>query len=135
MANFVFNIAKGRVAKYADLPLANDALILVLLNSSGIESDAVLIDKADLAALVSGTTDECTFSGYTRRTLAGVTVTVDNTNDRVDVSATSPSSYTNTGSAVAVAKAVICYDDDTTTGTDSALIPLVALDCVVTFDT
>lgn len=42
MADLVFNIAKGRAAARADLPLSNDALILVLLKTAGIEADGTL---------------------------------------------------------------------------------------------
>lgn len=120
MADIVFNIALGKVKYYAELPATNDALIMVPLESSGLETDAVLRDKDDLAAVVAGTTNEQTTVG--RKTLTGVTVTVDDTNDRVaidcaDVTWTSP-----TGNAIGAV--VICYDPDTTGGTDADLIPL-----------
>ena len=120
MADIVFNIALGKVKYFAELPATNDALILVPLESSGLESDAVLRDKTDLASLVAGTTNEQTTVG--RKTLSSVTVTVDNTNDRValdcaDVTWTAP-----TGNAIGAV--VICYDPDTTGGTDADLIPL-----------
>lgn len=135
MADIVFNIAKGRVAELAALPAANDALILVLLKTAGIEADATLQDYDNLSLLLAATNDEADFTGYARRTLASVTVTVDDTNNRVDVDAADPAAWTNTGIAQAVSAAVICYDNDTTVGTDANLIPLVKLDYVVTFDT
>jgi len=120
VADVVMNIALGKVKYFAELPATNDALILVPLESSGLESDAVLRDKTDLASLVAGTTNEQTTVG--RKTLSSVTVTVDNTNDRValdcaDVTWTAP-----TGNAIGAV--VICYDPDTTGGTDADLIPL-----------
>lgn len=135
MADFVFNIAKGKIAYYCGLPATNDALILVLCKASGLEADATLKDYDNLSLLLAGTTDECDFTGYARRTLGSVTVTVDDTNDRVDMDAADPASYTNTGGATqAAGKAIICYDDDTTSGTDTNLIPLFAYDYAVTFD-
>lgn len=135
MGDIVFNIAKGKAGYYAGLPAANDALILVLLKSSGIESDATLKDYDTLAAILAATNDECDFTGYSRKTLASVTATVDDTNDRLDADAADPSAWTNSGGgAQAAAKAIVCYDPDTTGGTDSDLIPLVALDYAVTFD-
>jgi hypothetical protein len=135
VADFVFNIAKGKIAYYATLPLTNDAMILVLCKSAGLETDATLKDYDNLSLLLAGTTDECDFTGYTRRTIAGVSITVDDTNDRVDISGTSPASYTNTGGSSQLAgKAILCYDDDTTGGTDTNLIPIFAYDCAVTFD-
>lgn len=135
MADFVFNIAKGRVAELAALGAANDALILVLVKATGVETDAALRDYDTLAACFAGTTDEADFTGYARRTLASVTVTTDDTNDRVDVDAADPAAWTNSGGAAQnVAKAFICYDGDTTGGTDANIVPLVSLDYALTFD-
>lgn len=64
MANICFNIAKGRVKEFYNRVESNDptnsALILVPIETSGLESDATLIDKDDLAAVLSGTTNEQT---------------------------------------------------------------------------
>lgn len=130
MANIVFNIAKGKVAYYAGLPAAADALIAVPLETTGLETDAVLQDKDTLADVLAGTTNEQVTMG--RKTLATVTVTVDDTNDRVDVDAADITWTAATGNAVS--RLVICYDDDTAAGTDANLIPLVMLDFVVTPD-
>ncbi len=135
MADFVFNIAKGKIKYYAELPAANDALILVLCDTSGLETDATLKDYDNLSLLMAGTTNEMTFTGYARRTLTGVSVTVDDTNDRTDFDAVDPAAWTNTGGSPApCSKAIICYDPDTTTGTDADLIPLYAYDAVISFD-
>ena len=135
MGDIVFNISKGRIRSYADLSLANDALVLVLLKSAGLESDAVLKDYDTLAAILAATNDECDFTGYARRNLAGVVINVDDVNDRVDLDATDPAAYTNTGGASQQSgKAVLCYDPDTTGGTDADLVPIFAYDCVMTFD-
>lgn len=135
MGDFVFNIAKGRHHYYASLPAAADALILVLLKSAGLEADDTLNNYDDLGALLAAANDEADFTGYARRTLAGVTATVDDTNNRADTDATDPASWTNTGgSSQAVGKALVCYDNDTGAGTDANIIPLYAFDCVVTFD-
>lgn len=124
---FVFNIAKGGVAYYAQLPLANDALILVLLKSAGLESDATLQDYDNLSVLLAATNDECDFAGYTRRTLTGITITPDDTGNTNVVDAADPATYTNTGTSQTAGAAIICYDNDTTTGTDTSLVPLVQL--------
>ena len=135
MADFIFNIAKGRFARYCDLPEANDAVGMLLLITTGLEADATLIDYDTVAAVLGGASDEASFTGYSRMTLASVTVTVDDTNNRVDVDAADPAAQTNSsGGAVSVSKAIIYYDGDTTGGTDTNLIPLVGLDCVVTYD-
>jgi len=128
VADIVFNVAKGKLAYYGSLPAANDALILVPIETSGIVSDATMRDYTDLSTLLAGASNEQTTIG--RKTLASVTVTVDQTNDRVDIDAADVTFSAATGNAVSAA--VICYDPDTTTGTDSDLIPLVKLDAVFT---
>ncbi len=135
MANGIFNIAKGRIAHYASLPAANDALILVLLKATGLEADDTLNNYDDLAALLAAANDECDFTNYARKTLASVTVTVDDTNNRVDIDCADVV-YTAAGGATnnSVGKAIVCYDPDTTTGTDSTLVPVSYHDAVFTTD-
>lgn len=142
MADFVFNIAKGKVAEYAARVNANDptnsVLIVLLLATTGLESDAVLKDKDDVAALVSGTTNESTNTGYARKSLDNtglITITVDDTNDRTDVDMPDQTwaGVANDGTG-AISKLVIAYDPDSTGGADSAIIPLVCLDFAVTPD-
>lgn len=130
MASIVFNVALGRVASLAALPAANDGLVLVPLEASGLETDAVLRDKDTLADVVAGTTNEQTSVG--RKALAGVTVTVNDTNDRVEVDATDVTWTSPTGNAIGAV--VICYDPDTTTGTDADLVPLTKHDVAWTPD-
>lgn len=131
-SDLTFNVAKGKVAYYAGLPAANDALIAVLLKSSGLETDSTLKDYDDLSALLAGTSDEATDASYSRKTLASVTVTVDDTNDRVDLDCADITWTALAGAAIA--KLVIVYDPDTTTGTDSTVIPLTAHSLDVTPD-
>lgn len=124
MGNIVFNVALGRVASLAALPAANDALILVPLESSGLVTDSTMRDYDTLSDLLAGASNEQTTVG--RKTLASVTVTVNDTNDRVDIDAADVTWTTPTGSAIGAV--VICYDPDTTGGTDADLIPLTKHD-------
>lgn len=140
MANFVFNVAKGRVAEYAARVNANDptnaALVIVVLATSGLESDAVLIDRDTLADVLAGTTNEVTNTGYARKVLdqaAGITITVDDTNDRVDVDMPDQT-WTAVAAGDGWSKLLVCYDPDTGAGTDANIIPLTAHDFVVTPD-
>lgn len=141
MASFVFNIAKGRIGEYANRVESNDpansAFIVVLLASSGLETAAVLKDKDDLAAVVSGTTNEATNTGYSRKTLANgtLTITTDDTNDRVDIDFADQTwtAVANDGTG-AIGALVVCYDSDTTAGTDSNIVPLTYHDFAVTPD-
>jgi|SRR5262245_7494123 len=139
--NFVFNVAKGRIAELArrvatDDP-TNSVFVWVLLEASGLEADSVLIDKADLAALVSGSTNEATFSGYTRVVQNQAIVSTpspNNTSDTMSVDTADPSFTVSAGGGNVIAKLVCCYDSDSTGGADSAIIPLVALSWDITPD-
>lgn len=126
MSDFIFNIAKGRIAELGALGAANDALIWVPIETTGIVADATMIDYADLGTLIAGASNEQTTIG--RKTATGVTVTVDNTNDRVDVDADDPTWTTTSGNAISAL--VLCYDGDTTGGTDSNIVPLAKFDFV-----
>lgn len=140
MANFVFNIAKGRVAEYYNRVRSNDpaasALIIVILRTASLEADSVLIDKDDLAAVLSGTTDEATNTGYARKTLTDTDLTnlvPDDTNDRMDVDIPDLT-WTAVAAGDGWSKLLVCYDNDTGAGTDANIIPLTAHDFVVTPD-
>ncbi len=130
MADVVFNIALGKVKYYAELPAANDALIVIPLESSGLEADATLKDYDDVAALLAGTTNEQTTAG--RKTVTSVSVTVDDTNNRVDIDIADQTWTGLTGNAIGAL--LIAYDPDTTGGTDSSLIPLTKHDWTITPD-
>jgi hypothetical protein len=138
MANIVFNIAKGRVVEYYNRVEASDptnaALILVPIETSGLESDANLIDSDSLAEVLDGATNEQTTMG--RKTLTDSDLAAlpapDDTNDRYEVSL--PTVTWTAASGNAISKIVVCYDPDTTGGADSAIIPLTMFDAVVTPD-
>jgi len=92
VANLVFNIALGRVAELYNRVDTNDpansALIILILATAGIEADATLRDVDTVTALVAGTTNEVTNSGYARKTLTDTDIVAfapDDTNDRVDL--------------------------------------------------
>lgn len=134
MANIVFNIAKGRVVelynRVENNDPANSALILVPIETSGLESDATLIDVDTLTALLAGTTNEQTTMG--RKTLTDADLAAlpapDDTNDRYEVSL--PTVTWAAASGNAISKIAVCYDADTTSGTDANIIPLTMFDFV-----
>jgi hypothetical protein len=138
VANIVFNMAKGRVVEFYNRVENNDpstsALILVPIETAGLESDAVLIDKDDLAAVLSGTTNEQTTMG--RKTLTDAELAAlpapDDGNDRYDVSLPTVTWALAAGNAIS--KILVCYDADTGAGTDSNIIPLTMFDAVATPD-
>lgn len=130
MANIVFNQALGRLAYYASLPASDDALIMVPLESSGLVDDATMRDYDTLDAVLAGASNEQTTMG--RKTLASVSVTVNDTDNRVDIDAADVTWTAATGNAIGAV--VICYDPDTTGGTDADLIPLTKHDVTMTPD-
>jgi len=139
-ANFVFNIAKGRVAELYNRVDTNDpansALIIVILATTGIETDAVLIDKDTLADVLAGTTNEVTNTGYARKTLTDVDIVAfapDDVNDRVDLDIPDQT-WTAVAAGDGWSDLLVCYDNDTTAGTDANIIPLTQHDFVVTPD-
>lgn len=131
MADFVFNVAKGMIKYYAGLPGASDALIVVPIETTGIEADATLKDHDTLLALLAGTSNEQTTLG--RKTVTtSVVITVDDTNDWVDIDA--PDQTWTATSGTAVSALVWCYDDATGSGTDVNIIPISKHDFVFTPD-
>lgn len=142
MADFVFNRSKGRVTEFAERVNANDptnsVFLVALVASSGVESDATLLDKDDFAALVSGATNFATNTGSTRKSLdqtGGITVTYDDTNDRVDVDIPDQTwtAVANDGTG-AISDIVTGYDSDSTGGTDANVLPMTFHDFSVTPD-
>ncbi len=136
MANIVFNIAKGRVVEYYNRVKGNDPstarLVLIPIETSGLESDATLIDKDDLAAVIAGATNEQTTMGrkfLTDSDLAALPAP-DDANDRYEVSLPTVTWTAATGNAIS--KCVVAYDPNSSA--DSAIIPLCMFDMVVTPD-
>ncbi|GAA2327518.1 hypothetical protein [Dactylosporangium salmoneum] len=130
MGTFVLNVAKGRIAHYASLPNANDALIAIPIEASGVEADATLIDYDTVAALLAGPSNEQTTMG--RKVLTNVGVTIDDANDRVALDSDNIVWAAATGNPIS--DILIAYDPDTTTGTDADLIPLSWHDFAATPD-
>lgn len=140
MANQVFNIALGRVAELYNRVDTNDpansALIIVILATAGIESDAVLKDKDTLADVVAGTTNEVTNTGYARKTLTDadlVAFAPDDANDRVDLDIPDQT-WTGVVAGDGWNDFLVCYDSDTTGGTDANIVPLTMHDFIVVPD-
>lgn len=140
MANQIFNRAKGRFVEWGERVNANDptnsVFVIEALATSGLESDAVLLDKDDFAAVVSGTTNEVTNSGYARKSIdqaGGITITYDDTNDRADIDVPDQT-WTAVAAGDGWSKLVFGYDSDSTAGTDANILPLSHHDFVVTPD-
>jgi hypothetical protein len=136
MANIVFNIAKGRVAELYNRVESNDpansAIILVPIETAGLPADSALIDLDTLQDILATTANEQTTMG--RKTLTDVELAAipapDDTNDRNERSLPSVTWAAAAGNAIS--KILVCYDSDTTAGTDANIVPLTMFDAVLT---
>ncbi len=137
MANFAFNIAKGRMAEFFNRVDQNDptnsAIIAVPMSASGTEAQGQ--DLATLAAVEADANfAERTSGSWVRKVLTDAdiaAIAADNTNNRMpctipQITFTTPATGNDTTGIL------FCYDSDTTGGTDSNIIPLVHLTFAVT---
>lgn len=129
MSDFVFNVAKGRVAELFNRVDSNDpanSAIIVVPVDRGAATDATLKDLDTLSAVLGAVTERST-SNWVRKTLTDAdlaAIAVDDTNDRMPVAI--PNILWSPGpTAGAVTDLVFCYDSDTTGGTDANIVPLV----------
>jgi hypothetical protein len=140
VANFTFNIAKGRIVEFYNRvennDPANSAIILVPLSASGTEAQGQDLD--DLAAVEADANfAERTSGGWVRKTLTDAQLAAlpapDDTNNRYAVQVPSVT-WTATAAGNNTTGLLVCYDPDTTAGTDSNIIPLTHHDFAVTTD-
>lgn len=138
MADFVFNIAKGRFGEFYQRidtnDPANSAFILVPVDV-GATSDATIKDFDTLSAVLAGGVTERTATGWNRKTLTDTDLaawTPDDTNDRADYDI--PDQTWTAVTAGAVTDLILCYDSDTTGGTDANIVPVSQHDFPITPD-
>ena len=130
MADFVFNIAKGRVAELYNRVKSNDpansALVIVAVNR-GAATDATMKDYDTLSDLLGdAAVAEVTNTGYARKVLTDAdlaALAADDTNDRMACD-TGDQTWTGVAAGTAWTDLVFCYDSDTTAGTDANIVPL-----------
>jgi len=138
MADLVFNIAKGRVAELYNRVDLNDPANAVLVVTAWLSTatDATIKDIDTVALLESdANTAEATNSGYARKVLTDADVVAfapDDTNDRVDIDIPDQTWTAVAASPGAWSDLAICYDSDSTAGTDANIVPLTWHDFVVT---
>jgi len=129
MADQVFNISKGALMeKVRD---ASTNVILLLLKAN--EAETALVDHADVAALLAaGGNTEADFTNYARKIGITGTITVDNTNDRVDLDIPDQI-FTAAGGAAnnALAKAITAYEES---ASDAGRVPMTHHDFAATTD-
>lgn len=129
MADGVFNIAKGAIAEKFRDGAANGLILLLQVN----ESAGTLVDYDTVAAMLGGSNTEADFTNYARKTGLTGTITVDDTNDRVDVDIPDQT-WSSAGGATnnSLTKLIVAYEES---AADSGRIPLTHHDFVLTTDT
>jgi len=128
MADGVFNIAKGAVAeKIRD---SASACLILLLKAN--EAESTLRDRDDVAAVLANGSTEADFTNYARKTGLTGTITVDDTNDRVDVDIPDQT-WTAAGGGTnnTLTKLVVAYQES---ASDAGRVPLTHHDFAVTTD-
>ena len=125
MADGVFNIAKGAFAEMFRDSAAKG--ILLLLTTS--EAAAALVDYDDLAAMLAGAPVEAVDASYARKTGITGTITVDDTNDRVDVDI--PNQTFSALDGAAIVAAIFAYEN---AAADATRVPLSYHDIAITPD-
>lgn len=135
MANFVFNIAKGRAVELYNRVDTNDpgtsTLKVIPVEAASVESQANLEDSLTVAEVFDGATNEQTTMG--RKSLDDTVLaafTNDTTNNRNDLDLPDQTWTGATGNAVTAL--VIAYDPSG--GADTTLIPISYHDFSVTPD-
>lgn len=116
---------------------SNSAFVIVLLKTA--EADGTLGDYDDLSTLLAASNAQADFTNYSRKTLTDSDLAAlpspDDTNNRYEVDIPDQT-WTSAGGASnnTLVKLLVCYDSDTTSGTDANIIPLTHHDFSVTTD-
>jgi hypothetical protein len=136
MANFVFNIAKGRAVELYNRVDTSDPstsrLIVMALEAAGLETQANLEDSLSFTEVLDGTTNEQVTVG--RKTLTNTdlaTFTNDTTNNRNDLDLADQTWAGATGNAIG---ALVIGYIPISGGADSTIIPISHHDFAVTPD-
>lgn len=137
MADFAFNIAKGRVVELTNRVKSADPaasrLYLIPVDVAAV-TDATIRDLDDFAAIITAGVTERAATGWSRKTIAAAdisAVTPDDTNDwfAVDMIDQTWTAVT----AGAVTDLILCYAS-VATPTNAQLLPLTQYDFAITPD-
>lgn len=139
MADFAFNIAKGRVVEFYNRVKSNDptnsAFIVIPVDVAAV-TDATIKDLDTFSAVTGAGVTERSTNGWNRKTLTDSDLAAlpapDDTNDRYDIDL--PDQTWTAVTSGAVTDLIVCYDNDTTAGTDANLIPMCQFDFPITPD-
>jgi hypothetical protein len=142
MADFVFNIAKGRGVELYNRVENNDpsasALVLIVYTTAGTEAQGQDLDDAAAIEADANFAQAATGAGqWPRKTLTDTELAAfpapDDTNNRYDVSVPQVT-WTAVASSNNVQGLGVFYDADTAGGSDSNLLPVTHHTFTVTTD-
>jgi hypothetical protein len=137
MADFVFNIAKGRVVELFNRVDVNDpaaAILTVIPVDVAAVSDATLRDLDDFAAIITAGVTERAATGWNRKTLTDTDITMPAPNDAGDSYDIDIADLVWTAvTAGAVTDIIICYSS-VGSPTNAQLLPLTQQDFAITPD-
>lgn len=133
MGNGIATYAKGRFIQWSTVSAGSDAILVILLQTTGLVADATMKNYATLGAVFSGGNVEATFTNYARKVLTtGLTITVDTTALTAKLSM---ANYTWSAAGGAtnntLGKLITAYRP-TASSTDSQCIPMSYHDCTAT---
>lgn len=138
MANFAFNITKSRAGELYNRVDTNDpaasTLIVIPLETSGLETQANLEDSDTHTEVIDGTTNEATTGNWARKTLTDADIVAfapDDTNNRVDLVIPDQTWTAVTGNAVS---ALTVNYASVASPTDSQIVPISHHDFAITPD-
>lgn len=134
MAPFIFDNAKGRWVEKFLLPIGGDNIVVVLLQSSGLQADATLNNYTFLSQLLAGGNTEAGFTNYARKVLAAADLSVSvNTGTGVTTVDAVDQVWNSAGGALNNTMGAICFCYRPTSGSaDSAILLLSKHDFATT---
>lgn len=133
MGNGIASYAKGRFIQWSTVSAGSDAILVILLQASGLVADATLKNYATLSALFAGGNLEATFTNYSRKVFtSGLTITV---STGASTATLSMANYTWSASGGALnntlGKLITAYRP-TPSSTDAQCVPMTYHDCTAT---
>lgn len=108
-----------------NLPVGGDNIVIVLLQSSGLQADATLNNYSNLGSLLASNS-EATFTNYSRIVLSSLNITVSvNTSTGVTTVSIPSQTWNAAGGATnnSLGALLTCYRPSSTS-LDSAILPL-----------
>jgi hypothetical protein len=137
MADFAYNIAKGRLNEFANRVDTNDpaasALYMIPVDVAAV-TDATLRDLDDFAAIITAGVTERAATGWNRKTLDDTAITFPAPNDAGDSYDFDIADQTWTAvTAGNVTDLIVCYAS-VVTPTNAQLLPCAQFDFAITPD-